>query len=180
VIFEIKTEALDHLKQCDETMRLIIEQTPVPKRKIFKDYHEAVIDAVISQQIASNVYQLLSERFFKRFTTDLNQLKSYSVEDFASIGLSQNKAIAIHSFLKGDYPNPDDLLRIKGIGPWTVAMVKIFYSQDPDIFAASDGGIKKALENHYQCVDQMCVEKLKNSFSPYGTTATLYLWESLV
>ncbi|MBL4827447.1 MAG: DNA-3-methyladenine glycosylase 2 family protein [Spongiibacteraceae bacterium] len=65
----------------------------------------------------------------------------------------------------------DDCLSIKGIGPWTVQYIKMRALADPDIWLASDLGVKKALASQ-GCFDS---DKLK----PWRSYATFQLWRSL-
>ena len=46
----------------------------------------------------------------------------------------------------------DELITIKGIGPWTAEMFGMFYLLERDIFPLQDLGILKAINQLY-CVD---------------------------
>ena len=69
------------------------------------------------------------------------------------------------------------LIRIKGIGPWSIEMSRIFFIGDPDIFSILDLGLKNAhlklfsLKNYNQ--------DFYYQFSPYRSYMCLFLWRVL-
>ncbi len=70
-----------------------------------------------------------------------------------------------------------DWLSIPGIGPWTVEYTA-FRMGNPDIFLAGDLGVKNALKK--LSVDMGKPATLaKEDLSPWGSYATLLLWQSL-
>ena len=69
------------------------------------------------------------------------------------------------------------LINIKGIGPWSIEMSRIFYLGDPDVFSYLDLGLKNAhnkmfLSNKYS-------GKFYESFSPFRSYMCLYMWRVL-
>lgn len=75
--------------------------------------------------------------------------------------------------------NPDveikKLLNIKGIGPWTAHYIAMRSMKWTDGFLESDYGVKKALETY----SPKEVRKLGESWKPWGSYATVSLWNSL-
>ena len=69
------------------------------------------------------------------------------------------------------------LISIKGIGPWSIEMSRIFFIGDPDIFSILDLGLKNAhlklfsLKNYNQ--------DFYYQFSPYRSYMCLFLWRVL-
>jgi AraC family transcriptional regulator of adaptative response / DNA-3-methyladenine glycosylase II len=81
---------------------------------------------------------------------------------------------------------PDDWLKVKGIGPWTVAYAKMRGLSEPDIFLSSDLVIKHRV--HKLCADsgQMIegakaylakADELARTMSPWGSYLTFQLWD---
>ncbi|AOE50342.1 DNA-3-methyladenine glycosylase 2 family protein [Kangiella sediminilitoris] len=64
-----------------------------------------------------------------------------------------------------------EILDIKGIGPWSYEYIKLRSGLDPDAFPEKDLGVIKALEK-YQMTDT-------SKWSPWRSYATLHLWNSL-
>jgi DNA-3-methyladenine glycosylase II len=70
----------------------------------------------------------------------------------------------------------DDL---KGIGRWTAEMLLIFSLNRMDIFSKQDLGIKRGISMiyHHQKITDDLMKKYEKRYSPYGSLASLYLWE---
>jgi 3-methyladenine DNA glycosylase/8-oxoguanine DNA glycosylase len=69
------------------------------------------------------------------------------------------------------------LISIKGIGPWSVEMSRIFYIGDPDIFSILDLGLKNA---HLRLFDLKTYnESFYENFSPFRSYMCLFLWRVL-
>ena len=71
----------------------------------------------------------------------------------------------------------DLLIKIKGIGPWSIEMSRIFYVGDPDIFSLLDLGLKNA---HLRILNiNNYNESFYQEFSPYRSYMCLYMWRLL-
>ena len=65
-------------------------------------------------------------------------------------------------------------LNIRGVGPWTLCSLKMFYLSSPDVFITGDLAINKA------CNELMLEENSPmKDYAPYRTYLCLYLWASL-
>jgi len=81
---------------------------------------------------------------------------------------------------RGDEEVISELTKIKGIGRWTAEMFLMFSLARPDVFPLDDLGIRKAMEKLFGkklTRDEML--KLSQSWKPYRTVASWYLWRSL-
>ena len=65
-------------------------------------------------------------------------------------------------------------LSIKGVGPWTLGVIRMFYIQDSNVFLKGDLAINKALGNFFNSIKYD-----GEDYSPYKTYLCLYLWRSL-
>ena len=77
----------------------------------------------------------------------------------------------------------DELITIKGIGPWTAEMFGMFYLLESDIFPLKDLGIIRAINQLY-CVDEVPLKidqviAISDRWKPYRTVASWYLWRSI-
>ncbi len=68
------------------------------------------------------------------------------------------------------------LLALPGIGPWTVAYVRMRALADPDAFPASDLGVRRALERLGLRGDARAAELISARWRPYRSYALQYLW----
>ena len=73
----------------------------------------------------------------------------------------------------------DQLIKIKGIGNWTIDMFLIFSKGYLDIFPEGDLALINVIKNKYQVDSMKEILEISKKWSPYKTVATLYLWESL-
>ena len=190
-------KGLKHLKQKDEKMGRIIAKFEKPEFKKDNNYFEALVRAIVYQQLSGKAAATIYERFKDLFTK--NKFPSPSIvmekshEELRSVGLSNQKASYIHNianaFYTGTIPKNinaiDDneviecLTTIKGVGPWTAEMFLMFTLNRPDVFPVTDLGIQKGFQLFFQLdklprPDQM----IKNAepWRPYRTLASWYLW----
>jgi AraC family transcriptional regulator of adaptative response / DNA-3-methyladenine glycosylase II len=71
------------------------------------------------------------------------------------------------------------LLAVPGIGPWTVAYVRMRALGDPDAFMPSDLGVRRALERLGLSGGERQATALAESWRPYRAYALQYLWAAL-
>jgi AraC family transcriptional regulator of adaptative response / DNA-3-methyladenine glycosylase II len=71
------------------------------------------------------------------------------------------------------------LLSLPGIGPWTVAYVRMRALGDPDAFMPSDLGVRRALERLDLPAGERQASALAESWRPYRAYALQYLWSTL-
>ena len=68
------------------------------------------------------------------------------------------------------------LLGIEGIGPWTVAYIRLRALGDPDAFLPSDLGVRRALEARGLPGDPRSAASLAQAWRPWRSYALQYLW----
>ena len=190
-------KGLKHVKQKDEKMGRIIAKFEKPEFKKDNNYFEALVRAIVYQQLSGKAAATIYERFKDLFTN--NKFPSPAIvmeksnEELRSVGLSNQKSSYIHNianaFYTGTIPKNinaiDDneviecLTTIKGVGPWTAEMFLMFTLNRPDVFPVTDLGIQKGFQLFFQLdklprPDQM----IKNAepWRPYRTLAAWYLW----
>ena len=71
----------------------------------------------------------------------------------------------------------DLLISIKGIGPWSIEMSRIFFIGDPDIFSILDLGLKNAHKKMF--TQEPYDQDFYKEFSPYRSYMCLYMWRVL-
>lgn len=116
-------------------------------------------------------------------------------EELRACGLSDQKVQylrAIIAFFEAHRWQPvwaeDDeavikqLVSIKGVGRWTAEMFMIFHLLRHDVFPVADLGLLKSIHLHYNDGEPMHkqeVLELAESWQPWRTVATWYLWRAL-
>ena len=86
--------------------------------------------------------------------------------------------------LEGLHEKSDDEVRrelssLKGIGSWTAEMLMIFAMQRMDVVSYGDLAILRGMRMvyHHRKITPALFAKYRRRYSPYGTVASLYLWE---
>jgi DNA-3-methyladenine glycosylase II len=75
-----------------------------------------------------------------------------------------------------------ELVGVRGIGRWTAEMFLIFNLLRPDVFPLDDLGLQKGIRVSYfkgRKVSLRTMRKLGESWRPWRSVATWYLWRSL-
>jgi AraC family transcriptional regulator of adaptative response / DNA-3-methyladenine glycosylase II len=68
------------------------------------------------------------------------------------------------------------LLALPGIGPWTVSYIRMRALGDPDVFMASDLGVRRGLEKLGFVGGLSDIEKLAQSWRPWRSYALAHIW----
>jgi DNA-3-methyladenine glycosylase II len=82
----------------------------------------------------------------------------------------------------GDEEIIAELVAVRGIGRWTAEMFLIFNLLRPDVFPLDDLGLQKAICRSYYKRKKVSVNTLRRlgeSWRPWRSVATWYLWRSL-
>jgi len=160
-----------------------------------KNIFLSLIRSIISQQISTKAAFSVRNKFQDLYsTTKINPEIVLNTTDFKlkSVGLSRQKIEYIKSTAKffnateytyedfnsmQDLKLKEELITIKGIGPWTIDMLLIFSLGRPDIFPVGDLAIRNGfniLFNKKYNEKQMIKEAEK--WKPYRTVFSWYLW----
>ena len=195
-IIEYGEKELAWLARRDKKLGTFIERTGFLERELEPDLFAALVSSIATQQISNAAADTVMKRFEDKFSLTPECLGAAAVDEIQSVGISFRKAAYIKGFceaVKGGLDLealralPDEevaakLLPIKGIGPWTVEMFLIFSLGRPDVVSFGDYAIRKGMRNLYGLkeLDRAKFERRRKRYAPYGTTASLYLWEAAV
>jgi DNA-3-methyladenine glycosylase II len=163
------------------------------------DLFQALLRSIIFQQLHGKAATAIHARVVALMPqSSAESLHALPDEFLRGAGLSANKLLAVRDLaaktLDGTVPPitvvaklSDDALiecltRVRGIGPWTVQMLMIFYLGRPDVMPASDFGIRKAFSLLYRRgrpVTPAAILRHARRWRPYRSLASWYLWRSL-
>ena len=194
----------DFLRAQDPVLATLIPKIPLPQPPLGEpDIYQALLRAVLGQQISVKAAASIWQRFRERFESAGEILPQAVLDapdgDFRAIGLSRQKTTyvkAISQFAQAgglQFPEiqPMDaetltahLTQIKGVGPWTAEMLQMFALDRPDVFSAGDLGIQNAMRNAYGLTETgrdfiRRITEISGNWRPYRTLACRYLWKSL-
>ncbi len=192
--FEYGKKEIDYLKKKDKKLGQAIDKIGMLKRPIDSDIFTAIIRAIIGQQISRQG----RETVFKKIKEGLNgispqSLNALTIEEIQAFGTTFKKAEYIKDFAEKVYLNElsleklyalsdeeviEQLCKIKGIGVWTSEMLLASALKREDIFSYGDIAIHRGLRMLYRHkeVTKEMFQRYKKRYSPYGTTASVYLW----
>ena len=91
----------------------------------------------------------------------------------------------VHPYRWGEMTDEEviaELVQVRGIGRWTAEMFLIFNLLRPDVFPLDDLGLQKGIRVSYfkgRKVSLARMRKLGESWRPWRSVATWYLWRSL-
>lgn len=186
---------MDYLKEKDPALGREIDKIGIIKRPVNPDVFSSLISSIISQQISTKSALTVKGRLID-LIGEINpeNIGEMDIEDIQKCGMSMRKA----SYIKGigeaalskaiDFHNLNklsdeevikELISLKGVGEWTAEMLLIHSLERQDILSFKDLGIRRGIMRLYDLEDlsKEEFEIYRNKFSPYGTVASLYLWE---
>ncbi len=197
-ISQIKT----HFKSVDPILYAELNRmdlTPLTPRINPKSFFRHLCHEIIGQQLASQAADAIVARFLSAFPGGLvtpARVMALSESDLRYLGMSWAKAryvrdlaqkVAGHEVVLTKLPGLTDaevitdLVKVKGIGPWTAEMFLIFTLGREDIFSFGDLGLTPGFQQLYHLPDSEVLPKLKRLsplWSPYRSYASLALWHA--
>ena len=193
------TEAIVHLKQADPVLGQIITKVGAYRIQFRDPSFETLVKSIVYQQLSGRVAAVIFDRLIAaaggRLTPE-SILKLRPVRMRAA-GLSGQKTAYIRDLARhtrdrrvvfeelaelSDDQVTERLIRVKGIGVWTVHMFLIFALRRPNVLPTGDLGIRNAVRKAYgmsELPKPAEIEVLAEPWRPYRTVASWYLWRSL-
>ena len=154
----------------------------------------SIVGQQISVRAAQSVWDRLSAAAPEMTPSELLRLDDAALR---ACGLSARKCeylrdLAAH-FLNGtlhgalwqtmgDEDIIDELVQVRGIGRWTAEMLLIFNLMRPDVLPLDDLGLQRAIRVNYfggREVSTKRIARLGQTWAPWCSVATWYLWRSL-
>ena len=186
--------AFEHLKK-DPTMSFFISnfgnEIDVNERNN-SNYAIALCNLIIEQQISFKAAITIKKKFHDLISNKSNkQILELENSTIQKVGVSFKKVEYMKNVLSFftenhlDLENLDEneiekkLIKIKGIGKWTIEMFLMFVVLKPDIFSFGDLALINSIKKNYGISDKNEISKLTLSWSPYRTVASLLLWFSI-
>ena len=191
-------DALFVLKK-DKKLKKIILSVGECEIKTISNPFEALVEAIITQQISDSAGKSISKKFKilfgKKYPTPSDIVK-LSIDEIKSVGLSRMKAEYIFDISQmivdkklnfkifKKMSNDDvisNLTKIRGIGKWTAEMYLIFALGRMDVFPLGDLGLINGIKKLYNLENPSTDEILKitNNWIPYRTIGTWYIWRGV-
>ncbi|MDR3564557.1 MAG: DNA-3-methyladenine glycosylase 2 family protein [Negativicutes bacterium] len=196
--FEYGQKEIDYLKKKDKKLGAAIERIGFIEREIKPDVFLALVDSIISQQISTKAADTVLERLCN-LIGDITpeNIAVAEIEQIQQCGMTMKKAGYIKSFAEtvsartlnleelrvlSDTEVIKKLVELDGVGVWTAEMLLLFSLCRPDVVSYGDLAIRRGMMNLYGLKElpKAKFERYKKRYSPYGSVASLYLWNLAV
>ena len=191
--------AIEFLKK-DSKMNQLIRIYDPPILKPQDDYFYSLVRSIVFQQLNGKVAKIIFMRFIKLLPgnkinsrnvlmLDNNEMKKAGLS-FQKINYIKNLAHFFNEnlFDKNSIEKMSDeeinelLIKIKGVGQWTIDMFLMFTLNRLDVMPYSDLAIKKGMKSLFSLNElprKYEMKRLSINWSPYRTIACMYLWKSV-
>ena len=182
------------LSELDDDLKYIINKYKLPDSRKESNTFETLMRIIIGQQIsrkaAESIYQKLKEKKITTYKNFLNTDDKY----LKNLGLSFRKIIYIKDLAKNIYEKKiklnefkksssevvyNSLIKIKGIGKWTINNYQLFVLEDCDAWPGGDLAVQEAIKS-LKNLDIRPNESESNNIAekwrPFRGSAALLLW----
>jgi DNA-3-methyladenine glycosylase II len=197
-------EALVHLRAADAELGALIDRIGpfAMEMKAAGSLFEALLRSIVYQQLhgkaAATIHGRVLAELDRHGGPTPEALTKATDAALRGAGLSGNKLLAVRDLSlkcrEGTVPSRQDarrladeelvtrLTEVRGIGPWTVHMLLIFYLGRPDVMPTGDFAIRLGFKRLYrkrQDPTPEAIMKQARRWQPYRSVASWYLWRSL-
>ncbi len=185
----------DYLKSRDRRLGAVIDAVGHIDRPTDHDLFSSVVHQIIGQQISTKAQETVWNRMRDALgAVNAKTVSSADREQLTGLGIAGRKVDYIREFaekvkngsfdLEGLWTKSDaqataELTSLRGVGVWTAEMILLFCMERPDILSFDDLAIRRGLclVYHHRDISRERFETYRRRYSPYGSVASLYLWE---
>jgi DNA-3-methyladenine glycosylase II len=190
-IFKMQ-EAIQYLSEKDAIFKLIVEKYGMPTIPKRPQGFETLVLLILEQQVSIDSAKAT---FLKLKAKEINfkpeSLFYISNEEYRSIGVSRQKTTYIKALsysiiqkeidieslsTKSSQQVREELIKIKGIGNWTIDVYLMFSLQATDIIPLGDIAVVNTIKELLDIHDKQEMEDYVVKWSPYKSVATFLLW----
>lgn len=186
---------INYLKQKDKRLKEAIERIGIINREYTPDLFVGIINCIVGQQISMKA----ANTIWNRLVSLCDQITPTAIltlsdKELQRCGITMRKALYIKNiakqvqdgsfeidrlYLLSDEEVIERLDSLNGIGRWTAEMLMIFSMGRMNILSWDDLAIRRGIKMlyHHKTLNKDRFMKYKRRYSPYGTIASLYLWE---
>ena len=194
MVFPYGKAETDWLRRRDKRLGAVIDRVGHIDRAVDGDLFSSVVHHIVGQQVSTKAQATVWRRLQEALgAVNADTVLAAGTPALQALGMTYRKAGYITDFAlrvqSGEFDpeavrRMDDaaavaaLCTLRGIGVWTAEMILLFGLQRPDIFSFGDLAILRGLRMIYRHreISRELFELYLRRFSPYGSTASLYLW----
>lgn len=172
----------------DLVLAQLAKMTPGIRSPVQWSVYESGVRAIVGQQVSIQAARNVSARLVAA-TSEANGAfplpGAISRLDDSHFPMPTRRRDTLREFcrLSAEQETPmglDSFAQLKGVGPWTTAMVAMRGYGDPDVFPPGDLGLIKAYESlKTKTDDALTLKESIESWRPWRSYAANLLWRSL-
>ena len=185
-------EAIDFLFQKESIFKDIIDTYGLPTIPKRAQGFETLVLLILEQQVSIDSAKATFLKIKATHTTFKPEiLIELSEEQFRTFGVSRQKATYIKALAsailnkeidleslpqKSAKTVREELIKIKGIGNWTIDIYLMFCLEEPDLLPLGDIAVVNTIKELLNIHDKESMETHTVSWSPFRSYATFLLW----
>nr|WP_315152982.1 DNA-3-methyladenine glycosylase 2 family protein [uncultured Flavobacterium sp.] len=185
-------QAIDHLFQKDAIFKDIIDTYGLPTIPQRPQGFETLVLLILEQQVSIDSAKATFLKIKAEHATFKPELLLLvSDEQYRAFGVSRQKTVYIKALSSAilnkeidleSLPHKtaqqvrEELIKIKGIGNWTIDIYLMFCLQEPDLIPLGDIAVVNTIKELLDIHDKTIMETITINWSPYRSYATFLLW----
>ena len=187
-------KAFEMIIEIDPIFKKVFDQIGLPQNRTMKQGFQSLAKIIIGQQISTNVANTIYNKLIIDDVLNENKITSLSLDKLKQYGLSSQKSYYLKNLAEliqkkelnlrtlnrlSSEEISNSLIRVKGVGKWTINNYKIFALQDINAWPAADLALQEAIKiiNKIKLrPTEIEMEEIGNKWLPYRTAAALFLW----
>lgn len=184
-------QAFDYLFQKESIFKMIVDTYGFPTIPKRPQGFETLVLLILEQQVSIDSAKATFTKIKNYCNCNPETLSSLSDEEFRTLGVSRqktkyikilaqtvlNQELNIESLTsKSALQVREELIKIKGIGNWTIDIYLMFCLQEPDLIPLGDIAVINTLKELFDIHDKTEMENHARQWSPYRSYATFLLW----
>lgn len=192
-VFRYGETELTWLRSRDDRLGEAIDAIGPVRREVDPDLFSSVMHHIIGQQISTKAQATIWTRMRERLGEVTPETVLAAGEDeLQALGMTFRKAGYLIEFARrvetgafdlaavAQMPDEDAihaLDELPGIGRWTAEMILLFCLERPNVLSWDDLAIQRGMRMlyHHRRITPELFAKYRRRYSPYGSTASLYL-----
>lgn len=184
-------EAINHLSSKSPIFFEIIEKYGLPTIPQRPQGFETLVLLILEQQVSIDSAKATFLKIKAHATCNPETMSVLPDEEFRALGVSRqktnyikilaqavlNKELDIEGLaVKSSQQVREELIKLKGIGNWTIDIYLMFCLQEPDLIPLGDIAVINTIKELLDIHDKQEMEIHTEKWSPYRSYATFLLW----
>jgi DNA-3-methyladenine glycosylase II len=185
-------EAIAYLYQKDATFKQISQQYGIPIQPKRPQGFQTLVLLILEQQVSIDAAKATFIRLKNAIPTfTVENVYAFSEEDFRSCGVSRQKTKYIKALSQAILSKElnleslaskkseiirQELIKIKGIGNWTIDIYLMFCLNSLDIIPLGDIAVVNTMKELFNIHTKEEMEIYAERWKPYRSVATFFLW----